>query len=135
MIMGLDMYAYSASADQFTDKDQVDVSLKGKNTSKIFYWRKFNALHGWMESLYRHKGGTEVFNCTTVRLMPEDIDSLEKAFKATKANEEGGLKPTSGFFFGAETIYPEDLETLEKFIVLCGESFDANEAVFYTSWW
>ena len=133
--MGLDMYAFSVDQNQVTDNDQVDVSLQHNAATEIYYWRKFNALHGWMENLYRHKGGKEEFNCTTVRLMPEDVDSLEAAYKATKNNEEGGLVPTSGFFFGAETIYPEDLESLEEFIIKCGEEFDAGKAVFYNSWW
>ena len=133
--MGLDMYAYSAQADQFTDSDQVDVSLEGKSQTKVFYWRKFNALHGWMENLYFKKGGQNEFNCTTVRLMPEDIDKLEQAFKATKNNEPGALKPTAGFFFGAQEIDSDDLATVEEFIAVCGEAFDANEAVFYYSWW
>ena len=38
--MGLDMYAYEVSGDTKTE---------------IMYWRKHNALHGWMESLWSTK--------------------------------------------------------------------------------
>ena len=51
--MGLDMYAFIVDADKVGDK-VTDVALPLKvadTTTEICYWRKFNALHGWMEDL------------------------------------------------------------------------------------
>ena len=105
--MGLDMYAFTVPADSVGD-GVTDVAL-GDNAVELFYWRKFNALHGWMEQLYRLKGGAkESFNCTTVRLTNEDLDRLER--------EASTLQPVAGFFFGEQTIYPEDLESVATFI-------------------
>ena len=47
---------------------------------EIAYWRKHNALHGWMESLYRKKGGTEEFNCIPVELNKTDLELHYKGF-------------------------------------------------------
>jgi hypothetical protein len=54
--MGLDMYAFTVDATTVGD-GVTDVAL-GDNAMEICYWRKFNALHGWMEDLYRLKGGS-----------------------------------------------------------------------------
>lgn len=97
--------------------------------SDFAYWRKFNHLHGWMERLYIEKGGQEEFNCTTVRLNPEDIDRLEEDMI------NGNLTPTAGFFFGGDQLYPEDLEDLKIFIQKCRNAFEMGKAVFYDSWW
>ena len=67
--MGLDMYGYTMRAE-FAGDRQTDVMPKTDEErgqaqlTDIAYWRKFNHLHGWMEKLYREKGGKcEVFNC------------------------------------------------------------------------
>lgn len=94
------------------------------------YWRKFNALHGWMHRLYESKGGVGEFNCDTVRLNPEDIDELEKA--AMKKS----LSPVAGFFFGAQTEFDdEDQKEVLDFCSKCRSAFSEGKAVFYNSWW
>ena len=63
--MGLDMYAYTCDADSVGDQ-QVDIKTHAEDGGHLLanfdrefaYWRKFNHLHGWMEKLYREKGGT-----------------------------------------------------------------------------
>jgi hypothetical protein len=81
-----------------------------------------------MENLYRLKGGTAVsFNCNTVRLDAKDLDRLER--------EANSLQPVEGFFFGAQTIYPEDLESVADFIAKAREALDYGNAVYYDSWW
>lgn len=136
--MGLDMYAYTVPAsvigDQQVDlndllKDEAGETRKDVNTD-FAYWRKFNHLHGWMHNLYNSKGGSqESFNCTTVRLMPEDIDRLESDMNNHL------LQPTAGFFFGDEELYPEDIEGLQQFIQKSREAFKDDLAVLYDSWW
>src|ERR1039458_672982 len=86
--MGLDMYAY-ATEDATSAKEVLDLDLE--NREEFFYWRKHPNLHGWMEALYRSKGGTaESFNCVPVRLDPADLDALEAAVKEDALPETAG---------------------------------------------
>jgi hypothetical protein len=132
--MGLDMYAFTVAADAAGD-NVVDLETNyGTDNelakTKLYYWRKFNALHGWMESLYRLKGGTAVsFNCNTVRLDAKDLDRLEMDTGNNK------LVPVNGFFFGEQTIYPEDIESVADFVAKAREALDYGKAVYYDSWW
>jgi hypothetical protein len=126
--MGLDMYAFAVNADS-VGEGVVDVAL-GDDAKQISYWRKFNALHGWMEDLYRLKKGLRHdFNCTTVRLTLSDLDRLEMDVGANK------LVPRNGFFFGSQEIYPEDLESVADFVKVAREAIAEGKAVFYDSWW
>jgi hypothetical protein len=126
--MGLDMYAFTVDAKDVGDA-VTDVAL-GDNAVELFYWRKFNALHGWMEDLYRLKKGLRVsFNCTTVRLDAKDLDRLEMDTGNNK------LVPINGFFFGEQEIYPEQLESIADFIAKAREALDYGKAVYYDSWW
>lgn len=126
--MGLDMYAFAVNADSVGDAT-VDVAL-GDDAMQICYWRKFNALHGWIEDLYRQKGGTkESFNCTTVRLSVDDLDRLEMDTGNNK------LVPINGFFFGAQEIDSEDLESVAVFVKTAKQAIADGKAVFYDSWW
>jgi hypothetical protein len=126
--MGLDMYAFIVDADGVGDA-VTDVAL-GDTATEICYWRKFNALHGWMEDLYRQKGGSkESFNCTTLRLDARDLDCLEMDTGNNK------LIPVNGFFFGAQEIYPEDLESVATFVKVARQAIADGKAVFYDSWW
>lgn len=122
--MGLDMYAYTrpGSVPQPVDFGAQDVD------KQIAYWRKHPDLHGWMERLYRAKGGKdEDFNCAPVELTLADLDALEADIHA------GILPKTSGFFFGASdgSERNEDLAFVEK----ARAEIAAGKAVFYTSWW
>jgi hypothetical protein len=129
IIMGLDMYAFTVDATTVGDAT-VDVALDPDTAMQISYWRKFNALHGWMEDLYRQKGGSkESFNCTTVRLDANDLDRLEMDTGNNK------LIPVNGFFFGVQEIYPEDLESVADFVKVARQALADGKAVFYDSWW
>ena len=135
--MGLDMYAWAVPADIAKDA-QVDFSpSEAQVTQKkeLAYWRKFNHLHGWMERLYRHKGGKKGdFNCDSVRLNKEDLTALELVLECP-AGSPGGLKATSGFFFGSENTNQVDIEKAKQFIVDAREAIEDGKAVFYDSWW
>jgi hypothetical protein len=127
--MGLDMYAFTVNADSVGDAT-VDVALDANTATEICYWRKFNALHGWMEDLYRQKGGAkQSFNCTTVRLTANDLDRLEMDTGNNK------LIPRNGFFFGAQEIDSEDLESVATFVKVARQAIADGKAVFYDSWW
>jgi hypothetical protein len=129
--MGLDMYAWTVPSEWAGDRDTDYRPDADRKAEEIFYWRKFNALHGWMEDLYRSKGGDCVsFNCTTVRLTNEDLDKL---LADTGGNK---LVPTEGFFFGnTDQICPEDLESVAEFVARAKQAIAEGEAVFYDSWW
>ena len=126
--MGLDMYAYRVAQKDVVNDFEFNSNQDGAND--IAYWRKFNALHGWMERLYRAKGGPkESFNCAPLRLELTDLDQLQRDIGENK------LEPTEGFFFGSQTIYPEDIADAMKFIFEAREIIKQGDAVYYDSWW
>jgi hypothetical protein len=96
----------------------------------FYYWRKHHDLHGWMERLYRAKGGTkESFNCVKVRLTMEDLQQL--ALDVSK----GHLPETTGFFFGDN---PPDADSVERDMEFIGKAMAVvavGDAVYYDSWW
>ena len=119
--MGLDMYAYVAARagqqDEFYEGSELDkesgeyVNAKVTKPIEIAYWRKHPNLHGWMEQLYRERGGEGEFNGDELELFREDIDSLEQVIL------DGDLPATSGFFFGegSDDYYREqDLEFIKE---------------------
>lgn len=126
--MGLDMYAF-ATAKKNLAEAQVDFELAdGVERRDIAYWRKHPNLHGWMEALYREKGGTSAdFNCDNVRLEEADLDRLETDLMS------GKLPETSGFFFG--TSSPEDIAGDMTFVTDARKLLSEGEAVYYSSWW
>jgi hypothetical protein len=120
--MGLDMFAYTT-----LENPAGSVDFKIGDATEIHYWRKHPNLHGWMEKLYRDKGGSEEsFNCVNVRLNRQDLDRLEADIKAKR------LPHTIGFFFGeSDSDIDDDLEFVGK----AREAMAANLTVFYSSWW
>lgn len=140
--MGLDMYAYRVRIDGdrampgvdalFTDGEEREAAdgtpLFFRLDADFYYWRKHPDLHGWMERLYRQKGGlTASFNCRSVRLVAEDLDRLEAIVN------RHGLPRTTGLFFGQSS--PDDREADLTFIAKAREAIAAGDAVFYDSWW
>jgi hypothetical protein len=136
--MGLDMYAYVAARagqqDEFYEGSELDkesgeyVNPKVTKPIEIAYWRKHPNLHGWMEQLYRERGGEGDFNGDELELFREDIDSLEQAVL------DGDLPATSGFFFGdaADDYYREqDL----AFVKEARAQLFLGLKVFYNSSW
>ncbi len=108
--MGLDMYAWRVKAEDAIDDFSVASDDEGQNkVEEMFYWRKHHDLHGWMERLYRAKGGTkESFNCVKVRLTMEDLQQL--ALDVSK----GRLPETTGFFFGDNPPDADSVEQVQK---------------------
>jgi hypothetical protein len=124
--MGLDMYAWAVEAKEGNEAFKIDESA---DKTELAYWRKFNALHGWMEDLYRELGGQDEFNCVPVRLSEDILDRLELALN------EKTLQPREGFFFGSQDIYPEDIEATRRFIADAREQIADGMDVYYDSWW
>tara|TARA_R100001594_G_C3907786_1_gene232526 strand:- start:46 stop:444 length:399 start_codon:yes stop_codon:yes gene_type:complete len=132
--MGLDQYAYAGVGD---DREE------------LFYWRKHNRLHGWMEQLWKDKGSphndlenpSKDFNCCPVELNLSDIEQLEAHV------ENKALPETGGFFFGNDSFAWTDDDGNEftegyyykeddlKFIALARKALQEGKKVFYDSWW
>ena len=125
--MGLDMYAYAVSKrDAIGEFEMAQDSEK----EELQYWRKHHDLHGWMEKLYRSKGGdADSFNCIPVELTLDDLDNLQQALL------DDNLPRTSGFFFGDN---PPDLESMRDdlmFVQKCRIAIKEGKVVYYDSWW
>jgi hypothetical protein len=121
--MGLDMYAYT------TTGDVPEVDFEGPDdTAELHYWRKHPNLHGWMERLYRKKGGRdEKFNCASVLLTEADLAVLNSDVIGDR------LPFTEGFFFGVSR--PEEKQDDLDFIQKARAAIAEGKKVFYTSWW
>ena len=119
--MGLDQYAYKKNGNE-----QVEIA----------YWRKHNALQGWMENLWvelsrpNQNDGDNCFNCVELQLEKEHLDRLERDVL------NGELPETTGFFFGSDTSQDDyyKQKTLE-FISEAREAIANGENVYYNSWW
>lgn len=137
--MGLDQYAVSFPSKAVVIKvgkkkitiEEYDPQTDFKqpeDATEIFRWRKHPSMQGWMEQLYRNKGGIEeTFNCVPVRLTMDDLNQLEKDIK------NKSLPHTTGFFFGED----DGSETVEdlKFVYLAKEEIKKGNIVAYSSWW
>jgi hypothetical protein len=120
--MGLDMYAYT-TREQVTDYG----FEMPKDANLIQYWRKHPDLHGWMEALYRERGGDKQFNCIPLCLTLDDIKRLEVAVKTYD------LPETDGFFFGESLLEHRKLDL--AFIRDARKAIKQGYTVFYDSWW
>ena len=120
--MGLDQYAFIRRDNEEERED-------------VFYWRKHNRLQGWMEELYRRKGGRKEFNCVDVELSLEDIDQLEAAIL------NKNLPETGGFFFGNDSYsdYEDEFHGYKNddlaFIEKAKQILNNNNKLYYSSWW
>ena len=127
--MGLDMYAYAVKA--LPPDKQVDFKLQPEDIvdDNLAYWRKVNALHGWMHRLYIRKGGSSKdFNCCNMQLGIADLDELEADMRENK------LKPVDGFFFGSQEFYEQDKQSVYDFIAKARDHIDAGRSVVYHAW-
>jgi hypothetical protein len=128
--MGLDMYAWRVKAEDAIGDFLIEKNENGSKVEEFFYWRKHHDLHGWMERLYRNKGGpAESFNCIPVRLTTVDLDALQHDLL------NGTLPETTGFFFGNNPPDKESLKNDLQFIQAARDIIAAGDAVYYDSWW
>ena len=136
--MGLDMYAYVAAREgqqqefwEGAEMDRATGDFVNSNVTKPFeiaYWRKHPNLHGWMENLYRERGGEGQFNGDELELFAEDLDRLEADILSSQ------LPETSGFFFGDPSdAYYRDSDL--KFIKEARTYLFLGLRVFYNSSW
>ena len=124
--MGLDQFANEVKRE-YNSETLTETIVK----TEIAYWRKHNALEGYMSNLYCAKTGDEgVFNCKTLTLDSDDLDDLELVIL------RGELPETEGFFFGDCTKHDEECKEMDlEFITKARKSLDEGYEVEYTSWW
>jgi len=127
--MGLDMFAYKM---KYNPSKEVDFKeeIQEVAPSEIHYWRKHPNLHGWMEQLYRQKGGGgRDFNGDPVVISKEDLDNLA----ASIIDEE--LPDTDGFFFGQSYNNEEERQDDLDFVKKAHRAIEEGYTVYYDSWW
>ena len=113
--MGLDMYLRAKLADNTP-------------TIEIGDWRKHANLHGYMEHLYRERGGTEEsFNCIPLELTKEDCE------KVIEMSENNSFETAEGFFWGES--YPEHNEETISYMKKALEYIKEGKKIYYDSWW
>ena len=126
--MGLDQYAYARKGEPKIEVSEGHEEAIWEDQMELAYWRKHPSLQGWMEQLWREKGGEGEFNCVDVELTDADLDRLEADIKGNN------LPDTGGFFFGSNSddCYKEgDLD----FIHDAREHLSMGYKIVYTSWW
>lgn len=114
--MGLDSYA---------------VACDSKNIeTELAYWRKHNALQGWMENVWREQGNTGVFNGQALALNNKLLDRLEMDVLSDN------LPETRGFFFGSDSRYDEHKKdiTLEFIKKARFKLRKGYKIIYYCSW-
>lgn len=124
--VGLDMYAYKVPKHHGNTTFNISDDIPQEDRRQFAYWRKFNALHGWMERRAREAGWTEEFNVVPFKLDAALLDQLE--------SELDILEPVQGFFFGAQEVHPDDVRDAKTFIEEARSALDLYD-VYYNSWW
>jgi hypothetical protein len=118
--MGLDMYLYQ------------------KDTTEVAYWRKANAIHGW---LINNSGVVD--DCTPIHVSKNALiqlrDDCQKVLDEGTAEAAWELvPPTSGFFFGSSEVddwYWQDIkETVTKLTEIIDTTIDDQEFEYHASW-
>lgn len=129
--MGLDQNWLGCEHDRPIVKS--DHSWEKDGLDNFAYHRKFNALEGFMQTIWYRNGNTKEFNC---ELLPVDdcvLDELEAKI------DDDELEPTSGFFFGStkkDEWYRKDIKELkEEVIPKAREYLEKGGQVYYTSWY
>jgi len=125
--MGLDQNAYKVKSSYAPT-----TKTRTVRTTEICYWRKHNALQGWMEELWCEKTGQTPIdlNCADLPLTSEDLDKLEEAITKNK------LPSTVGFFYGSDTSQDESRKEYDlNFVAKAREAIDEGYEITYSCWW
>ena len=118
--MGLDMYLYE------------------KQVHEVAYWRKANAIHGWIINTTN-----AVDDCTPISLTKQDLYNLREVcinvFNVhTEDYAEEMLPPTPGFFFGGSEVDEWYWQNIEETITLLNKALNesTDDAMFeYQASW
>ena len=115
----------------------LDMFLFRKTIDEVAYWRKANAIHGWII-----RQTDSVDDCTPIHISMHLLTSLrDDCLEVIKGGEEKAwelLPPESGFFFGSNTIdewYWQDIkDTIEKLNTALEQSVDDAMFEYVASW-
>ena len=157
--MGLDMYLYKKTYVQNwehqTPEQRHTISVKlGENAredikphriayidEQIGYWRKFNALHGWI--IDNCGGGID--ECQKIDISAHDLRVLLETLREVKrAIEDKDNKtisllfpPTGGFFFGSTEVDEYYKEQIDQTIPIIEEAVNEGEGeeFYYQASW
>jgi hypothetical protein len=157
--MGLDMYLYKKTYVQNwehqTPEQRHTISVKlGENAredikphriayivEQIGYWRKFNALHGWI--IDNCGGGID--ECQKIDISAHDLRVLLETLREVKrAIEDKDNKtisllfpPTGGFFFGSTEVDEYYKEQIDQTIPIIEEAVNEEEGeeFYYQASW
>ena len=108
-----------------------------KEVSEVAYWRKANAIHGW---IINHTNAID--DCTPIALRKEDIIELrDTCIKVIEANTQDAaeefLPPMAGFFFGGgidDWYWDNVKETINKLTTIINQSVDDATFEYQASW-
>ena len=121
--IGLESYVVATRSERL---EVLDPCLL--NANEIHYWRNHFALHGWMEHLYREKGGKGSSSHFAVNLDSGDIRQLENDVVTGEIHDFDLAGVTRGA--------PCDQRVGEfGFIVEARKLIEAGFAVYYQAWW
>lgn len=123
--MGLDMYLYKRNK-------------KTDELTEIGYWRKHNALHGFMSTFTDH----EIENLEHLPLTKDNLEEILELAEAIVRKDlapESAMPTTEGFFYGSyeyDEWYFHRMEDTIKIMkgALTDINFDEEEAI-YQAWW
>jgi hypothetical protein len=112
--------------------------LYQKDTTEVAYWRKANAIHGW---IINHVNAVD--DCTPIELRKEDIIKLrdicvDVLTVKTEDYAQEMLPPALGFFFGSNEVddwyWQEIKETVTKLTEIIDTTIDDQEFEYHASW-
>ena len=123
--MGLDMYLFKRNK-------------KTDELTEIGYWRKHNALHGFMNTFTDH----DIENLEKVSLTKDNLQEileLSEAIIRKDLDPEYSMPVFEGFFYGSyeydEWYFHRTQDTIEIMKnALRDTNFDEDE-VYYQAWW
>lgn len=116
-------------------KELSDLLSELEEPQRIAYWRKHSDLNGYMEELYREKGGNNEFNCSPLYLEREDVEMIISDHeKHLDTNNDFSICESRGFFWG-ESDDEDWADSLKDFKRILEETDWDNETVYYYCWW
>lgn len=102
----------------------------------IGYWRNHPDLQGYMEEIYKDRGGTGYFNCVDLILSKEDCEGVIDYARLRLQRTSQGIEDehTTGLFFG-ETQDSDWTDTIDIFTKVLDTTDWDKETTYYSSWW